>query len=786
MPEYVNVLLLSPPFATLTYAVPVRFSRLPIQPGLRVLVPMGRSLRAAIILDTKATPPPGVEMKDLLWPLETTPILSPAYVDLARNLAARQMAPLGQVLAGLLPAGLKSGKAVLVQAGQGQTRGTPLAQLAVMPEDRLTELAEDFCAGQCFVRNAATKQEAAYRALADPPWPVRPGATAQVAVLEHLFEHGPATAKQLRQTLGPNILAALKTLEAKGLITPQDAVEPESSPQASPSPRSRPPLTAEQDSALKALLPLLMSGQGGERLVHGVTGSGKTRLYFELAEACLRQGRPVMLLAPEVALASALLQRSLAWFKTSPLYYHGSLPPTQREKIFRELAASQDPRLVIGTRSALFLPVCDPGLIILDEEHDCSFKQDERLAYQAKEVAFYLARRSGGLLLLGSATPDVKTYHAAREGLAPMVVLANRVGSSRPPGIELVDLLPRDKAAQATDGLEGGGAGLLTEESLAALRETIERGEQAIILLNRRGYAPILYCLDCKETLRCKTCEVSLTYHKKRERLVCHYCGTSQPFPLPCGKCGGANFLPMGQGTEMLAEHLSAVLPPKTTVGRLDRDIARRVGRAEAILEDFAQGRTQVLVGTQMLSKGHHFPAVTLVIVADGDMGLNLPDYRAPERCFQMLLQVAGRAGRGDKPGRVLIQTRSPHEPFWTFVKNADFQGFFEQELARRQRYSYPPFVKLGLVRASFPRDWDHGGQALVGLSEGLRAGGRVKVLGPAPAPIPLIKDRKRFQCLLKAQDWPSIREAYAEALRRVGTAGKLRLQLDLDPVDML
>ncbi len=786
MASPLRVALLSPPFSILTYTVPPRFQGWELPRGLRVAVPMGNSLRAGVILGVEDTPPEGIALKDILWPLELAPLLNGAYVELAENLAARQMSGVGQVLSTLLPAGLKTSQAQLTWREGGKRRKLPLNRLGDATAQRLEELATAWRGGEVELALAAMDRDQTYRLQVDPPWPVRPAATAQLAVLECLFTRGQATATQLREALGPSITAALSTLEAKGhIILGPPPEEPEETATFD-APVGRPPLTPEQQAACDALLPLLANGQGGERLIHGVTGSGKTRLYFELAEACLKSGRSVLLLAPEVALASALRSRARAWFGFDPVYSHGYQTPARRERTYRDAAMIRTPTLVVGTRSALFLPLRDLGLIILDEEHDASFKQDERMTYQAKEVAYFRARQDSALLLLGSATPDVKTFHAAREGLTPMLSLEHRAGPGTPPEIELVDLAPRDKAVQLSRKLDKSGAGLLAAKSLAELHGAVERGEQAMILLNRRGYAPLLFCLDCEQVVKCPSCEVSLTYHKGRERLVCHYCGQSYGFPSPCGKCGGCNFLPMGEGTEMLAEQLSTVLPADVPIGRLDRDIARRAGRAEAILAEFEQGKTRVLVGTQMLSKGHHFPDVTLVIVADGDVGLNFPDYRAAERAFQMLVQVAGRAGRGDLPGKVLIQTRNPLEPFWNFVLNADYHGFFDLELAKRLKYSYPPFVKLGLVRASYPRQWEHGPEALALLAAGLRATGGVRVLGPAPAPITMVRDRLRFHCLLKAPDWRLIRNAFAEAAHRVGRNSKLRLQLDLDPLDML
>ena len=780
-----RVALLSPPFAALTYSLPAYFSGWDFPAGLRVAVPMGRSVRAGVVLGPADSMPEGIEAKDIIWPLELSPLLTPSYVTLAENLASRQMAHVGQVLATLLPAGLKLAKATLSFRHGGKKLKCLLSKLEEAPV-AATELAVAWHGGEALLSVSAAEAEPAYRLLVDPPWPVRPAASAQLAALEMLFTRGQATPSQLREALGPGITQALKTLEGKGHIILGPPPEEPDEELVPVEPEERPPLTDGQQAAFDELAPLIASGKGGERLVHGVTGSGKTRLYFELAAETLKHGRSVMLLAPEVALASALRDRARAWFGFDPVYSHGYQSPVRRERTFRESAQSRSARLIVGTRSALFLPAPNLGLIILDEEHDASFKQDERLPYQAKEVAYFRARQEKALLLLGSATPDVKTYQSALEGVTPMVVMPSRAGAGRLPEVELVDLVPRDKAVQLAGRLDKGGAGLLTERAVTELGETLARGDQAMILLNRRGYSPLIFCLDCEQVLRCPSCEVSLTYHKGRERLVCHYCGQSFGFPRPCGSCGGCNFLPMGEGTELLEEQLCAVLPSETCVARLDRDVARRAGKAESILGDFAQGRSQVLVGTQMLTKGHDFPDVTLVVVADGDMGLNMPDYRAGERSFQMLVQVAGRAGRGEKPGRVLIQTRNQHDPFWNLVRNADYTGFFAQEIEKRRKYSYPPFVKLGLVRASYPRDYEMGQEDITELARALRGVPGVRVLGPAPAPIAVVRDRRRFNCLLKAADWPSIRQSYAQALRVLGSSTKLRLQLDLDPVDMM
>jgi primosomal protein N' (replication factor Y) len=416
--------------------------------------------------------------------------------------------------------------------------------------------------------------------------------------------------------------------------------------------------------------------------------------------------------------------------------------------------------------------------VVLDEEHDESYKQEERLPYHAKELAFTRVHSSGGLLVLGSATPDVKTFNAAERGQLPRVTLARRVGCRPMPEVRLVDITGVKNADEP-----------FAPESLAAIRATLEAGEQVIVMLNRRGYAPVMYCMSCEEVPKCPDCQVGLTYHKQRERLVCHYCGFSHPYPIPCAKCGGVQFVPMGDGTERLEEYFAKTLGHEVSVLRMDRDSARRQERLDEILRRFGAGEAQVLVGTQMLSKGHHFPGVTLVVVANADMGLNLPDYRAAERTFQLLVQVSGRAGRGEKPGSVLIQTRNPAHPFWHFVLGADYAGFYEREIASRQRYRYPPFSRLALLRLSCPAEAEHQGQMLAAFGKALREAARplgVDVLGPAPAPLSQLKGRRRFNCLLKCADWQPIRALFA-ALSRSGAAPEaFRLELDLDPVNML
>lgn len=795
-PNAWQVWLASPPYAALTYLCPDWFPQ--PQPGLRVLVPLGRSLRVGVLQEPTRVPPLGVDLKPLVWPLEQAPVLDPGTLDLVRELSARHMAHPGRVLELILPRGLRTSSASFsVEHPHFPATMSPKALQALLPE-RLAVLAGLWAEGRMRVRLAPRRQdEELFVMLAkDPPWAVRPNAVNQIRLLERLFDGGAMSLGAVRSVYGDGGILAMKRLATAGIVRlgePLDSADnPDEILACVPLPGELQPgelqpgeesvalaATPEQQAALDDLLPALDSASARMALMHGVTGSGKTHVYLELARRCLESGRSALLLAPEVALACHLWRQAKAALPKAEAYFsHGYQSPRRREQTFSHIASAKGPVLVVGTRSALFLPIRDLGLVVLDEEHDESYKQEERLAYHAKELAYSRIKRSGGLLVLGSATPDVKTFHAGLTGQLPVQTLATRVGSRAMPEVRLVDIAglknPDDPFAP---------------ETLEAIQAALGAGEQVIVMLNRRGYAPVMYCMACEEVVQCPDCQVGLTYHKLRERLVCHYCGLTYPYPIPCAKCGGVTFVPMGEGTERLEEYFLRTLGHEVKVLRMDRDSARRQERLEEILRRFREGEAQVLVGTQMLSKGHHFPGVTLVVVANADMGLYLPDYRAAERTYQLLVQVSGRAGRGDKPGRVLVQTRNPAHPFWDFVLRADYQGFYNREIASRQRFRFPPFTKLALLRLSCPAGQEHLGQAMQVFAKALRETAKplgVDVLGPAPAPMAQLRGRKRFNCLLKCADWQPIRTLFAALSRPSVKPEALRLELDLDPVNML
>ncbi len=781
MAEFWNAALLGAPYSTLTYAVPEYLPQHAWRTGQRVVVPLGRGLRCAVLVQPAVARPEGMEVKPLLWPLEREPLLTNLSLDLVLELAKRNLVQPGEILGSTLPLNLKAWNKALLVTREDPRRKMSISGLMDLEASELHHLGELWMQGAVtVVVRRADAEDPVWEVTVDPPWPVRPGAVRQHGILDTLWEDGPMRSRDLRSKLGPWAGSALKGLLRSGLVQKQQPCPQPAGTESAPCP-PEPFLTPsrEQQRAITLLESALATDAAGAQLLFGVTGSGKSLVYFRLARACLEQGRDVILLAPEVALARQLWCAARTFLpEQDPVLYHGYLDPAARGKIFQRVSSAQSPSMVVGTRSALFLPFSNPGLVVLDEEHDESFKQDERFVYQAKEIAYFLVQRTKGLLVMGSATPDLKTFHAASSKRIPMIVMKERIGTSCLPEIRLENLLDNPP--------EYGPFSGRTHE---ALTRTLQRGEQAIVMLNRRGYAPLVYCTGCGEVAKCPSCEVGLTYHKKRERLLCHYCGLTRPFPLVCATCGGSQYLPMGEGTEQVEEYLTSSLGPDMAVLRLDRDSVRRKGRLESILEDFAQNRAQVLLGTQMLSKGHHFPGVTLVVVVDGDLGLNLPDYRATERTFQMLVQVSGRAGRGDKTGRVIIQTRNPDHHCWRFVMENDYQGFFEGELKLRERLRYPPFVKLGLLRLSVPREWEGGPDTIRKAAEVLRSRGRdlgVQVLGPAPAPLGQLRGRLRFHCLLKGDDWSAIRGVCSVLTQGAGKGHKLRVRLDLDPLQML
>nr|WP_246325410.1 primosomal protein N' [Dissulfurirhabdus thermomarina] len=557
--------------------------------------------------------------------------------------------------------------------------------------------------------------------------------------------------------------------------------------------------TPAQAAVLGELDAALSRGGFAPFLLHGVTGSGKTEVYLRAAAACLARGRGVLVLVPEIAMTAQTVGRFIDRFGEAVAVLHSGL--TEAERLGQWLLLRQGKRrLAVGTRSAVFAPVADLGLVVVDEEHDPSYKQDDKFRYHARDVAVMRAKLQGAAVVLGSATPSLASFRNALDERYRLLSLDHRVERRPLPEVVLVDRKAHRPPRRRPRRREAGAPPWLSPELHRALGETLERGEQALLFVNRRGFATFLFCQDCGHVFRCPRCEISLTWHKADAgpgaakgdgRLACHYCGLTAPALPVCPQCQGHTVRAAGWGTERVAEDLAGLFPG-VRVARLDRDVVRHRQDTEATLRAVRDGAVDVLVGTQMVTKGHDFPGLTLVGVLWADLSLHFPEYTAAERTFQLLAQVAGRAGRGDRPGRVVVQTWSADHYALQAATRHDFAAFFEAEMALRRALGYPPYGRLVNIRLS-GADGERVAAAAARLG---RAAGRLaaacrdgtEVLGPAPAPRPKLRNRFRWQLLLKGPSGAALRRIW----QRVASAeagdlpSGIRVDVDVDPQHLL
>lgn len=539
-------------------------------------------------------------------------------------------------------------------------------------------------------------------------------------------------------------------------------------------------LNADQTAVLNEILKGLASETYQGFLLHGVTGSGKTEVYIRAMKNALHAGRSSMMLVPEIALTPIFSQRLRSVFGNDVAILHSNLSPGERFDEWRRIS-SGDARIAIGTRSAIFAPLQNIGLIIIDEEHDASYRQHEAPFYNARDLAVVRANRSGAVVVLGSATPSLETYHNAKSGKYTYLRLEKRIGDRPLAKAELIDMRAVFKKA--------GKDVVFSPMLLDAIRETHQKGEQSIILLNRRGFSAFVLCRSCGESLRCKNCDISMTHHKNDKRLTCHYCGHNVPVPTQCPFCKSEFLYFIGQGTEKLEEILAKIFPEMKIV-RVDRDTMSRKGEMSKTLFAFDRGEIDMLVGTQMLAKGHDFHNVTLVGVVSVDTGLGLPDFRAAERTFQLLTQVAGRAGRGQLAGSVLIQTYYPDHYALRFAAEQDYEGFYAEEIRFRQALSYPPFVVVASLMIKH-KDKTYAMRTAEILRRSLdnfNSSRQVRILGPAQASIGRLKNEYRIQILLKSDSRKALRTIIDSALEQSEPLGADRriIQIEIDPIDLL
>lgn len=539
-------------------------------------------------------------------------------------------------------------------------------------------------------------------------------------------------------------------------------------------------LNEPQTAALDALKTSIDSATFKTFLLHGVTGSGKTEVYINAMKHALGRGKSALMLVPEIALTPVFSRRLKSVFRDEVAILHSDLSRGERFDEWRRVRRGEA-RVVIGTRSAIFAPLTDLGIIVIDEEHDASYRQHESPFYHARDVAVMRAKRLGATAVLGSATPSMESMYNAVNAKYEKLSLPDRFGGGGLAKAELIDMRGVFKRF--------GKDVPLSPELTDAIRETHERGEQAIILLNRRGFSQFVLCRSCGETMKCKNCDITLTYHRSQRRLRCHYCNYNESVPDVCTACGSEYLYFVGEGTENIAEQLKQAFPG-IKIERVDRDTMSKKGEVEDVLMRFERGEIDMLVGTQMIAKGHDFPNVTLVGVVSVDIGLGLPDLRSAERTFQLLTQVAGRSGRGKKPGRVLIQTYYPDHYALRFAVEQDYDGFYSAEIKFRERLAYPPYFVLAGIMIKH-RDAGYAMQNASKLRRALddaNADRQSRVSGPAPASVGRLKNEFRYQLLVRSRSRSVLRNLIQSAVADAEAQGcdMRTIFIEIDPVSLL
>ena len=802
-PPFCNVALPVPLRATFTYAVPETL-RGTVQPGSRVLVPFRKKAMVGVVVEMAESAPHGAKIRELTRILDFVPALTPKLIELSNWIARYYLAPTGEVLRAMLPpvTELKSHRQIiLTDAGReavdslsggelspgltpeetaflsklkgkkGKLPLGPAARLGTNPSGLqrlrrrgLIELRETVQGrkprtqrviawkGSRAAAEKLTEKEGQEKDNAETPLGNAQGRqSAQMVGREERVqelletERGPLPLPQLLK-LAQVTRAVVERMLRDGLLESwEEPIDPTEDPfdvGYSPPPHE---LNAEQESVLKAIRARFELGEFGVQLLHGVTGSGKTEVYLRAVQETLARGKTALLLVPEIALTLWIGRQCRSWFGArfeGVAVLHSALSDVERAREWWRVR-NGDARVVVGTRSAVFAPLENVGLIIVDEEQENSFKQEETPRYHGRDVAIVRAKMEGALALLGSATPSMETYQHARNGKYELLTLASRVEDRALANVKVVDLREdfqhRHQASPISAALQAG------------IHECLANGTQALVLINRRGYSWSVLCRSCGSSVQCVNCSISMTHHKDRNRLECHYCGSIQQIPKQCPKCQSKYVYFFGEGSEHLEERLRKEFPG-ARIARLDRDTARTKREYQETLGAFAGGALDILVGTQMLAKGHDFQRVTLVGVVSADSSLSLPDFRAAERTFQLLTQVAGRAGRGELKGAVLIQTFYPeHYAIQDAVKQ-DYTAFFERELHFRRMMAYPPFTSLANVIVR-----DTSLEKAIRWSRQLSEyfsphdGESVRILGPATAPLARLKKEHRFQFLLKS-----------------------------------
>jgi primosomal protein N' (replication factor Y) len=813
--SFCNVALPVPLRNTFTYAIPEAL-RAQVQPGCRVLVPFRKKSLVGVVVELAETAPSETKIREVAKVLDLIPALRPKLIELAHWIAGYYLAPIGEVFRAMLPPVTEltarrqivltdAGKALATDLHQGkfltELSGSEaellqrlLAKKGVLQFTSPTKLGIELDALQRLQRRVYVQiqetvqgrkrkvhnviawksgEAPAEKALAEKEERIR-------ALLER--ERGPLPLPQLLKLAGVS-RALIERMLRDGLLESwEESVDPAEDPfdvGYSPPAHS---LNESQERAFGSIRARFELGEFGVQLIHGVTGSGKTEVYLRSVQETLARGKTAIVLVPEIALTLWIGRQCRAWFGAhfeGVAVLHSALSDVERAREWWRVRNGQA-RVVVGTRSAVFAPLENLGLVIVDEEQENSFKQEETPRYHGRDVAIVRAKLESAVALLGSATPALETYHNATSGKYELLTMASRVENRSLAAVEIVDLRTEFQKTHQTSPISK-----ILHDGIA---ECLSFNTQALILINRRGYSWSVLCRSCGASVQCANCSISMTYHKIRNRLECHYCGFVQPVPKACPTCDSKYVYFFGEGSERLEERLRKEFPG-ARIARLDRDAVRTKQQYQETLGAFASGALDILVGTQMLAKGHDFQRVTLVGVISADSSLTLPDFRAAERTFQLLTQVAGRAGRGELPGRVLIQTYYPEHYAIQDAVRQDYLSFYERELHFRRMMAYPPFTSLSnvIVRDTNLENairWSRRLSEYFSPSDGKG----IRILGPASAPLARLKKEHRFQFLLKSPKRSVITKLLSGALSfcDANEIPQTAVLVDMDPLSLL
>ena len=817
-PAFVEIALPLPLRQTFTYSLPVGL-RENVQIGARLLVPFGkRQLTGyAVALHSRLNPELGIApetIKDALELIDAEPLLTAEILRLTQWSADYYAASWGEMLKASLPAGINAGiEQIYTITAHGRDELLTITSAKTLKTQILRFLAEH---GEHSSRELTTRfgESAAKRALSDltkanwasvyyrtlttqtkpkrrkavrliPPEtdqpPPKPFTEAQSKIIETLLEaNGEILFTDLIEATETSA-STVNTLAKRGVIEVFVAeVRRDPLAEIALPALLNLTLTDAQTEVLKDINQAIAGEKYQAFLLHGVTGSGKTEIYIRAMQTALERGKSSLMLVPEIALTPVFSRRLRAVFGDAVAILHSNLSTGERFDEWRRIKRGAA-RIVIGTRSAIFAPLENIGLIVVDEEHDASYRQHESPFYHGRDAAIVRANYAQAVVVLGSATPALETFHNAHSGKYKYLRLAQRVGNRPLATAELIDMREVFK-------LEGKDT-IFSPQLLEAVEETHSRREQSIILLNRRGFSQFVLCRSCGETIRCLNCDITLTFHKREGKLVCHYCNHREKTPRQCPGCEGKFLYFMGEGTEQIEDILTRRFPD-LKIARIDRDTTGKRKTFEETLMRFSRGEIDMLVGTQMLAKGHDFPNVTLVGVISVDNGLSMPDFRSAERTFQLLTQVAGRAGRGELPGKVLIQTFYPDHYALKHARTQNYDDFYAEEIRFRKNLNYPPFVALASILIKHPNyeyAFDHA-QILRQSLQKMNGEKQCIILGPAPAPLARLKGEHRLQILIKARNRTKLRETLDFALHDAeeSLCDLKIINVEIDPVNLL